>query len=102
MIFGSLWSGAQRNGKGFQKGFQKGIKEAKNDDIENGIDNDFDLYNDDGTYDYTETPDYDSLYGDMSDDDMQQYMDDADADRFINNDAYYDGESSLYDYHKII
>lgn len=34
----------------------------------------------------------------MSDDDMQQYMDDADADRFINNDAYYDGESSLYDY----
>lgn len=88
----------QKNGKGFQKGFQKGIKEAKNDDIENGIDNDFDLYNDDGTYDYTETPDYDSLYGDMSDDDMQQYMDDADADRFINNDAYDDGESSLYDY----
>ena len=88
----------QKNGKGFQKGFQKGLKEAKNDDIENGEPNDFDLYHDDGVYGDENPIDYDALYDGYTDDDYQQFMDDADADRFINQDVYDDSDDALYHY----
>lgn len=87
------------NGKEFQKGFQKGmmkpkatnVREAKNDDIENGIEGQYD--------DYLDDDEYNDYLGDLNDK-YNQERDEIEADQY--NDYDYDdhdpNDNELYNW----